>query len=46
MWNAVMGWSPTEVKVYVAHLRREVFDKNVESYFTRRVVYGRKPETA
>ncbi|OIW32793.1 methyltransferase type 11 [Coniochaeta ligniaria NRRL 30616] len=43
MWNAVMGWSPTEIQVYLAHLRRQVRDDNVHALYRQRVVYGRKP---
>lgn len=43
MWSAVMGWSPTEIQIYLAHLRRQVRDKNVHPWYRQRVVYGRKP---
>lgn len=44
MWNAVMGWTPTEVTVFSAHLRHQLKQPNLNPYFIRRVVYGRKPE--
>jgi hypothetical protein len=43
MWNAVMGWSRTEIQVYLAHLRRQVRDNKVHSWYRQRVAYGRKP---
>jgi hypothetical protein len=44
MWGAVMGWSPEEIKVYLAHLRRQMKDKSLHTWYPHRVVYGRKPE--
>lgn len=44
MWNAVMGWKPEEIQVYIAHLRHQLRDPKVHSYYRHRVVYGRKPE--
>lgn len=41
-----MGWSRPEIMVYTAHLRRHISDPKVQAWFLRRVVYGRKPETA
>jgi hypothetical protein len=38
-----MGWSPEEILVYLAHLRRQVYDKNVHPWYWQRCVYGRKP---
>lgn len=46
MWNAVMGWNPDEIKVYSAHLRHQVNNRQLRPRFLRRVVYARKPETA
>ncbi|KAK4240966.1 hypothetical protein C8A03DRAFT_12786 [Achaetomium macrosporum] len=46
IWGSVMGWKPEEIKVYIAHLRREVRDRSIQPWFLRRVVYGRKPEAA
>ena len=43
MWSSVMGWSKEEIHVYIAHLRRQLRDKNVHAYFNMRVVYGQKP---
>lgn len=46
MWSAVMGWTPEEIKVYIAHLRRQMRDKTLPTWYPHRVVYARKPETA
>jgi hypothetical protein len=46
MWGAVMGWSPEEIKVYLAHLRRQMNDKSLHTWYPHRVVYGRQPEKA
>lgn len=43
MWNAVMGWTPTEIQVYLAHLRRQVRDPKVHPWYWQRSVYARKP---
>lgn len=39
-----MGWSHEEIMVFVAHLRRQVRDPNVHSWYLHRIVYARKPE--
>ncbi|KAJ4289303.1 hypothetical protein N0V88_007054 [Collariella sp. IMI 366227] len=44
IWNAVMGWSREEVLVYIAHVKLQLRTKNLNPWFTRRLVYGRKPE--
>jgi hypothetical protein len=43
MWSAVMGWTPEEIQVYLAHLRRQLRDRNTHAWYRQRVVYGRKP---
>ncbi len=44
MWSAVMGWSPDEIKIYIAHLRHQMKDKTLHTWYPHRVVYARKPE--
>ncbi|KAM7211100.1 Demethylmenaquinone methyltransferase [Rhypophila decipiens] len=44
IWGTVMGWSREEIQVYIAHLRRQVRDPNVHSWYLHRIVYARKPE--
>ncbi|SPQ18285.1 794af904-952e-46b4-9478-2ab326c6bbf4 [Thermothielavioides terrestris] len=46
IWGSVMGWTPEEIAVYAAHMRRELSDPKIQPWFLRRVVYGRKPETS
>jgi hypothetical protein len=46
IWSTVMGWSNEEIQVYIAHLRRQVRDRNVHAWYRQRVVYGRKPEAS
>ncbi|KAK1831956.1 S-adenosyl-L-methionine-dependent methyltransferase [Podospora conica] len=41
---SALGWKKEEITVYGAHLRKELMDKSVHSFFTNRFVYGRKPE--
>lgn len=44
MYAATMlGWSPEEVSVYSAHVRREMRDPTIHGYYRQKVVYGRKP---
>jgi len=43
MWSSVMGWSPEEIQLYLAHLRRQLRDKSVHAWMLHRIVYGRKP---
>lgn len=40
----LLGWTPGEILVYVAHLRREVRSGKYHSYWPQKVVWGRKPE--
>lgn len=43
-WNAVLGWSPEEIQVYIAHLRRQLNETaQIKPWYIHRVVYGRKP---
>lgn len=44
MWNAVLGWTPEEAKVFARHVKKEWNDSNIHSYFWMRVAWGRKPE--
>ncbi|KAL2129423.1 hypothetical protein VTI74DRAFT_7817 [Chaetomium olivicolor] len=44
IWGAVMGWSPVEIGVYTAHIRHEIKNAGLHTYYPHRVVYGRKPE--
>lgn len=41
--NAI-GWSTTEVQVYVAHLRHEMRSLKFRPYYRQRVIWGRKSE--
>ena len=43
VWTQIMGWSVPETQVFIAHLRRQVRNKNVHGYFRLRVVYAQKP---
>lgn len=38
-----IGWSPENVTVYAAHLRRELRSLNVHCYYRSLVVMGQKP---
>ncbi|KAH8884102.1 S-adenosyl-L-methionine-dependent methyltransferase [Thozetella sp. PMI_491] len=40
---AMQGWSPEEVSVYVAHLRKEWRSKHIHGYYWQKIVWGRKP---
>lgn len=42
---SMQGWSPREVAVYVAHLKREFRSKTIHGYYKQKIVYGRKPVT-
>ncbi|KAL0466369.1 S-adenosyl-L-methionine-dependent methyltransferase [Neurospora intermedia] len=44
IWNAVLGWTPEEAKVFARHVKKEWNDSNIHSYFWMRVAWGRKPE--
>jgi hypothetical protein len=46
MFKTVMGWTEEETLVYCAHLRRQLKDPELQPYFLRRIVYGRKPEAS
>ncbi|KAK4160325.1 Demethylmenaquinone methyltransferase [Cladorrhinum sp. PSN259] len=43
-WDAVLGWSTEQIRVYIAHCRRQLQDPNIRPWYLHRVVYGRKPE--
>ncbi|KAL2132737.1 hypothetical protein VTI74DRAFT_3420 [Chaetomium olivicolor] len=43
IWGPVMGWSPLEIQIYLAHLRKEM-KSTLQTWYPHRVVYGRKPE--
>lgn len=38
-----IGWSRTEIQVYVAQLRREIRLGKNHGYYRQRIVWGRKP---
>ncbi|SPO04389.1 related to TAM domain methyltransferase [Cephalotrichum gorgonifer] len=38
-----IGWTPEEVTVYAAHVRREIRNPDIHAYYRQKVVYGRKP---
>ncbi|KAH7378742.1 S-adenosyl-L-methionine-dependent methyltransferase [Pyrenochaeta sp. MPI-SDFR-AT-0127] len=38
-----LGWTETEVEVYLAHLRNSIADKSVHAYYKVWCVWGRKP---
>ncbi|KAI5925680.1 S-adenosyl-L-methionine-dependent methyltransferase [Camillea tinctor] len=44
MWTTVMGWSPDEIHVYAAHLRRELRSRKSHAYYPQRVIVARKPD--
>ncbi|KAI1492951.1 S-adenosyl-L-methionine-dependent methyltransferase [Biscogniauxia mediterranea] len=44
MWTTVMGWSPDEIHVYAAHLRRELRSRKCHAYYPQRVIVARKPD--
>lgn len=39
-----IGWSESEIHVYIAHVRREAKSGDHHAYYKQRVVWGRKPE--
>lgn len=39
-----LGWSRSEILVYIAHFRREIQSGNHHGYFPQKVVWGQKPE--
>ncbi|SPO01700.1 related to methyltransferase [Cephalotrichum gorgonifer] len=38
-----IGWTPEEVTVFAACVRREIRNPDIHSYYRQKVVYGRKP---
>ncbi|KAK7420247.1 hypothetical protein QQX98_002902 [Neonectria punicea] len=38
-----LGWTKSEIQVYIAHLRREMRSGKHHSYYRQKVVWGRKP---
>ncbi|CCC11143.1 hypothetical protein SMACR_03857 [Sordaria macrospora] len=44
LWNAVLGWTPDEAKVFARHMKRDMNDPDIHGYFMARVAWGRKPE--
>ncbi len=40
----VLGWSATEVQIYLGHFRRERRSNEYHGYYMSRTVWGRKPE--
>lgn len=38
-----LGWTRTEIQVYIAHLRREIRSGKYQPYYRQKVVWGRKP---
>lgn len=43
IWNAVLGWTPEEAKVFTHHVK-EWNNPNIHGYFVTRVAWGHKPE--
>ncbi|TPX08636.1 uncharacterized protein E0L32_009825 [Thyridium curvatum] len=41
-----LGWSPEEVTVYAAHLRKEVRQRKVHALYRANVAWAQKPETS
>ena len=39
-----LGWSSDEVRVYIAHLIREVRSNKYNPYYLQKAIWGRKPE--
>lgn len=42
-FGQVMGWSPEEIKTFVAHVRQELAEKKQHGYWTWKCVYAQKP---
>jgi hypothetical protein len=42
-FTKALGWTETEVQVYLAHLRGAIADKSQHAFYKVYVVYGRKP---
>lgn len=38
------GWSPEEIQVYAAKLRKEFRSRNVHAYYMQKIVWAQKPE--
>ncbi|KAK0642233.1 S-adenosyl-L-methionine-dependent methyltransferase [Cercophora newfieldiana] len=38
-----LGWTKDQIEVYLAHLRKELKDPKVHSYYWQKIVWGRKP---
>ena len=38
-----IGWTPEEVSVYVAYVRKELRSKDTHPFYRSKVVWGRKP---
>ncbi|CRK27683.1 hypothetical protein BN1723_014004 [Verticillium longisporum] len=45
VYTRVLGWSPEEMEVLLAKVRRELKDTRIHSYWPIYVVYGQKPES-
>ncbi|EGO58709.1 hypothetical protein NEUTE1DRAFT_144890 [Neurospora tetrasperma FGSC 2508] len=43
-WNAALGWTPEEAKVFARYVKKEWNDPNIHGYFILRVAWGRRPE--
>ena len=43
MWKEVVGWTCGEMQTYIAHLRNQLRNPNVHTWYKQGVVYGRKP---
>ncbi|KAH6884440.1 S-adenosyl-L-methionine-dependent methyltransferase [Thelonectria olida] len=41
-----LGWSRSEILIYIAHFRREMRSGKHHGYFAQKVVWGQKPEAA
>ncbi|KAI1047840.1 hypothetical protein LB505_012246 [Fusarium chuoi] len=39
-----IGWTESEIHVFLAHARREIHSGKHHPYYKQRVVWGRKPE--
>ena len=40
----LQGWSKEEILVYAAHIRRELRNPAIHSYYRVQVAWGQKPE--
>ena len=38
-----LGWSPEEISVFTAHVRRNIRSPDFHGYYRQKVVWGRKP---